>query len=127
MAETDRRPALAKDFPAVYAWIYPVVAEVGREHGYAVAIHGSLARDLDLIAVPWTDEACLPADLIAAVIRRVHAMDEDEAATAAAGPGWGPTLRPHGRLSWAIPLGIGAYLDISVIQPTRKGEEGENG
>jgi len=28
-----------------------------RDCGYAIAPHGSLARDLDVIAVPWTEDA----------------------------------------------------------------------
>lgn len=29
---------------------------LAREVGYAVGLHGSLRRDVDLIAAPWTDE-----------------------------------------------------------------------
>lgn len=36
---------------------------VARSHGYALAVHGSLARDLDLIAVPWQKE-CSGADAL---------------------------------------------------------------
>lgn len=31
--------------------------KLARNHGWTVAIHGSLRRDIDLIAVPWVDEA----------------------------------------------------------------------
>ena len=42
---------------AVYAAaLYPDLAEIAREHGYALAVHGSLARDFDLIAVPWREK-----------------------------------------------------------------------
>lgn len=33
------------------------IVELGREVGYAIAIHGSRERDLDMIAVPWGKEA----------------------------------------------------------------------
>lgn len=40
----------------IYACIYAEFAEIFRENGYALAIHGSLARDFDLIAVPWVEK-----------------------------------------------------------------------
>lgn len=36
----------------VYACMYQELAEICRAHGYALAIHGSMARDFDLIAIP---------------------------------------------------------------------------
>lgn len=44
-------------------WVYPEmppidrIRELAREIGYAIAVHGSLERDLDLIAAPWSEEA----------------------------------------------------------------------
>lgn len=33
------------------------IRQLAREVGYAVGVHGSQERDLDLIAAPWTDDA----------------------------------------------------------------------
>lgn len=41
----------------VYAGMYKELTEVARSHGYAMAVHGSMARDFDLICIPWTDTA----------------------------------------------------------------------
>lgn len=44
-------------------WEYPEmppidrIRELAKEIGYAIAVHGSQERDLDLIAAPWTEEA----------------------------------------------------------------------
>lgn len=44
-------------------WEYPEmppidrIRELAKEIGYAIAVHGSQERDLDLIAAPWSDEA----------------------------------------------------------------------
>lgn len=35
---------LRDGFPSLYAMLYPWIREIGLEHGYAVAIHGSLRR-----------------------------------------------------------------------------------
>lgn len=45
------------------AWEYPAlppidrIRELAKEIGYAIGVHGSLERDLDLIAAPWSAEA----------------------------------------------------------------------
>ena len=31
----------------------PAIREAAKKHGYAIGVHGSMRRDLDLIAVPW--------------------------------------------------------------------------
>lgn len=33
------------------------IRELAKEIGYAIGAHGSLERDLDLIAAPWSEEA----------------------------------------------------------------------
>lgn len=49
-----------------YACLYPALCDRAREHGYALAIHGTVATDLDLIAVPWTTAATAPSNPTAA-------------------------------------------------------------
>lgn len=50
-------------------WHWPTLPDVdriralAREVGYAVGVHGSLERDLDLIAAPWVETAVSPAEL----------------------------------------------------------------
>lgn len=39
------------------------VREVAKRHGWAIGVHGSLKRDIDLIAIPWTEEASLWVDV----------------------------------------------------------------
>jgi len=90
--------------PAYYAWIYWWLVPVAREHGYALALHGSMGRDLDVVAVPWTDEAVSAEELYEALVSFV--------------PGWArtePTAKPHGRVAYQIILGGGAYVDVSVM------------
>lgn len=50
-------------------WKWPTLPDIdhirklAREVGYAIGVHGSLERDLDLIAVPWVEEAVYPLEL----------------------------------------------------------------
>ena len=40
------------------------IRQIARKHGWAIGVHGSLKRDIDLIAVPWTWEAVSWYELI---------------------------------------------------------------
>ena len=46
--------------PVYAAALYPDLAAICISHGYALAVHGSLARDFDLIAVPWAAQTSPP-------------------------------------------------------------------
>jgi hypothetical protein len=43
--------------------LLPALREVARRFGYALAVHGSLEWDIDLVAVPWCENA--PDGLVA--------------------------------------------------------------
>ncbi len=45
--------------PGLYAMFYEQLKDIAREYGYNLVVHGSLNRDLDLIAIPWEDRCCL--------------------------------------------------------------------
>lgn len=105
-----KAPTLA---PA-YASYYPVLCEVARELGYCLAVHGTMARDLDLVAVPWTDGAATAEELVEAVWKRVAWMSTKDKVVD------GPEAKPHGRRAWCIPMMGGAYVDLSVTP--RSGE-----
>lgn len=88
-----------------YAAMYPKLRQAAFEHGYALPIHGSLTKDLDVLAVPWVETASDPACLVKAL------------ADAAGGFVVGSfKVKPHGRLAWTINFGSnGGYIDLSVM------------
>jgi hypothetical protein len=45
-----------------------VIRGIFRRCGYAIAEHGTKGQDLDLIAVPWTDRAGVPALIVDEVV-----------------------------------------------------------
>ena len=65
-----------KPIPSVraawYGAIYAALVPIARKHGYALAIHGSMMTDLDLIAVPWTEEAGPPEPMVLEMHEAVH-------------------------------------------------------
>lgn len=103
-----------KWMPVMYANYYGILLEVARECGYALAVHGSLNRDLDLIAVPWIKDCKTPDELL----HRICAV-----LGSAIRPDGRPSYneyeeKPHGRVAFAILTNGGGYIDISIIKPT---------
>lgn len=41
--------------PAMYALFYEDLKIIAKDNGYNLVLHGSMNRDLDLIAIPWVD------------------------------------------------------------------------
>lgn len=110
-----------------YGGIYPGLCDIARAHGYALAIHGSMERDLDLIAVPWTDEATDAESMVAAMKDRLGALDygdllqvgggltpEQAADIVARANKPNPEEKPHGRRAWLLYLHHGCSVDLSV-------------
>ena len=93
----------------------PIVRRVAREHGYAIGVHGSLARDIDLIAVPWTLEASPREELVHAIVSAVGGYIRNELLGSDGTIMRNPEAKPHGRLAWSIHVAGGTYLDLSVM------------
>ncbi len=106
-----RRLTQVKDpTPApIYCVLFPAIVEAGRKVGYAITVHGSLQRDMDLVAVPWTNEAVEAKALVDAVMEACTGYLEEPR------NGRDPMLKPHGRLAWSIHIDTGAYIDLSVM------------
>jgi hypothetical protein len=103
---------------AAYCAIYPMLLQIAKDHGYALCVHGSLHRDLDLVAVPWIEEASEAIDLIKAIKKSVSAVFHHEEFDHLV-PDGEPTKKAHGRIAYSLHLTnhgmYGGYLDISVI------------
>ena len=66
---------------AYYESILPGMREEARAHGYALAVHGSMTHDLDLIALAWSARASSPAVVADAVagaigVKFAHLVDQ---------------------------------------------------
>lgn len=84
---------------------------VAMRHGYAISIHGSCKRDIDLIATPWVIEASRDEKLVEAIAIAVDGYLENSTLQKP-----NPSIKPHGRKAWVILLpGKPTYIDISVM------------
>jgi hypothetical protein len=91
-----------------YGRAYTLARIIAWQEGYALALHGSFTRDLDLVAVPWTDSAC----------ESEHLIKRIEEATGLKQNGHEPTKRPHGRLTWTLlfpAFGDPRFVDFSIM------------
>lgn len=90
----------------VHCVLYPELAEIAREHGYALAVHGSMARDFDLVCIPWASSPDEPKRVVDAIVS-TFAFDQHG----------DPAMREHGRVAYSL-LGRGGWcghLDISFM------------
>jgi hypothetical protein len=115
--------------------LLPALRCVAEQCGYALAVHGSLERDIDLIAAPWRICAVGPervAEQIFNVCKCVTGFAKwcgnwDETSDFKPGPGTlpNPERKPYGRLGYSILLSGGPYIDLSVMPRENKEPDNE--
>lgn len=124
MSEKKPQRLLCQSYALVYAALLPGLQEIAREHGYALATHGSMATDLDLIACPWTAEATDAETLAEAMREYLHGYFPPSSRKFQGE--WtivpNPEDKPHGRRAWCIhcspsetPVHSPCYIDLSVM------------
>lgn len=93
------------NYAPTYCAMYPELAEIARRHGYAMAIHGSLIRDFDLICIPWVAHPSEPASVVDEITKTFVVRKIGE-----------PDTTFHGRERWTISVGFGACaIDLSFM------------
>jgi len=97
--------------PVFYTILYSDFRSAALKCGYALALHGTMATDMDLIAVPWTENPTSVETLVSAIsdcigktIWKGHHFTQKE-------------LKPHGRIGYTLSIYSDWYVDLSVIQP----------
>lgn len=104
-----------------YARIFTKARILAWSYGYACVAHGSFTRDLDLLLVPWTEQAT--PDSAKRIIRMlVDSCDlrmDDK-----------PEDKPHGRRAYSLHLkGFGEprWVDVSIIAASQAPGAGGEG
>lgn len=93
------------NFAPWYAALYPQFAEIARTHGYALAVHGSMARDFDVVAIPWRKDVSTHRELLDDILSQ-FAIDEIGE----------PTNMNHGRVAYTLSIGFGdCFADWSFM------------
>ena len=111
--------------------ILPPMRRAAKDKGYAITVHGSLNRDIDLVAVPWREHNVSDPDqlvialcgAVAAVTGRCNFMrSRDENSSSLMN--W--TDKPHGRRATTLLVWCGqnsADIDLSVMPVIATPEE----
>jgi hypothetical protein len=110
--------------PLGFVSMLPALTRAAKSKGYALAVHGSMRRDLDLVAIPWTEEAASAQEVVDALIHASSGFLRERETKPAHPEGWpgtrDPAQKPHGRLAWSIYLAVGGtYIDLSVMPRCR--------
>jgi hypothetical protein len=103
---SEKREVRNKEYvPAYYSTIYMTLAKTARELGYALTIHGSMVRDLDVVAIPWVKNAVSAQALVKAFVEN-HGLIIIKPSE---------KNKPHGRMAFALAMGGDYVLDLSVM------------
>lgn len=95
--------------PALYSHRIHDIQVICRAAGYAIAIHGSMQRDLDLVAIPWTKRAVKHTTLARRLCAELGCtLSEVKKLT-------GATKKPHGRLVYTLMMGGACFMDLSIM------------
>ena len=91
-----------------YARIFTFSRVIAWQEGYALMMHGSFTRDLDLIAVPWTKTPCEPEHLINRIVGITDLKIQSD----------GAIVKHHGRKVWTLLFPGDAdprFVDFSIL------------
>jgi len=94
---------------AFYASILPDLKDAALKNGWALGLHGSLANDMDIMAMPWTENASTVETMIKSLsdcFTENPFKDYHENAF---------TDKPNGRVVYTMSIWDDWYLDINII------------
>ena len=95
---------------AFYACMWDDIRQCAMDNGWAVALHGSLNSDMDIMAMPWVEDTISFEELVEKISKLFvgnfnsenYFITYDE--------------KPHNRVVATIPIFADFYLDISTIK-----------
>lgn len=90
--------------PIMFAHRVHELQTILNANGYACALHGSMQRDIDVVAVPWTKNAVKAETLVKRICKQMGLTVSG-----------GPTKKPHGRMAWSLLIEAIGFVDLSVM------------
>lgn len=105
----DRYAITCNGRSAFYACIWDDIRQCAMNCGWAVALHGSLNSDMDIMAMPWVEDSMSFEELIKQISELFTDNDNSENYFITY------SEKPHNRIVATIPIFADFYLDISSI------------
>lgn len=94
-----------------YSILWPSMRKAAMDLGWALALHGSLENDMDIMGMPWTENCKSHQELAKAIsdclgdtIWREHHLTPHY-------------TKPHGRISYTLSIGGSWHVDLSIMPP----------
>ena len=106
----DRYAVTCNGRAAFYAAMWDDIRQCAMDHGWAVALHGSLNADMDIMAMPWILGACSFQELTIHIVSLFNGNSMSEAFTITY------DQKPYGRIVATIPIWADFYIDISSMR-----------
>lgn len=106
------------NYAPTYCALYPQLAEICRSHGYAMAVHGSMARDFDTICIPWIENPSEPQAVVDEIVKTfaVWQVTKDK---------W--VKKPHGRIVTTLSIGFGeCFIDFGFMPMIKNDDKEEH-
>lgn len=107
----DRKEVTCNGRAALYAILWEDIRNAAMDCGWAVALHGSLNSDIDIMAMKWVEDCTDAETMINTIIERCFG----DSVVTKYGTRWVRNEKPHGRVCVAIPIYGDYFLDISFI------------
>ena len=111
----DRFAVTCNGRTSFYACMWEDIRQCAMNCGWAVALHGSLASDMDIMAMPWVENSTSFKDMVDKISKLFKDNDMSSQYVITYNE------KPHNRVVATIPIFADFYLDISTL----KGGEGE--
>lgn len=95
-----------------YARFFTKARCIAWSYGYCLVAHGTMTRDLDLVMIPWTEEAGGAEHVVRYIAQVTETKIPHE-----------PREKPHGRIAWTLMFeGFGdpRWIDLSVMPRVSK-------
>jgi hypothetical protein len=106
----NREAVTCNGRPAFYAAMWEDIRKCAMDLGWAVAIHGSLSSDMDIMAMPWTNDTVSFEKLVCSISKLFDSNSISELYSITYNE------KPHGRIVATIPIWEDFYLDVSTIK-----------
>jgi hypothetical protein len=102
----DRESVTTNGRAVFYAAMWDDLRQAAMDCGWALGLHGSLASDMDIMAMPWVEGAVSP---IAMVSKLKQCFTEASEITIIS------TQKPNNRKVYTLSIWADFYLDINII------------
>lgn len=96
-----------------YAVLYENFRKAAIDCGYALALHGSMASDMDLIAVAWVDDAKSHEELVKRISDCIGDTVWKDKHTSCF------EYKPHNRIAYTLSIMGSYYIDLSIVPPLK--------